>query len=270
MNDLSTSLTHFISLLLVVDLTETWFLEDMVETIFKDFLRCPGVTKRSVKCQVSKILVKLFGENVKGQGRGRKRFYKTASYNEVLGFVDRLPSGSKVCFFVLCLLTFKPLVCCWKWNVVGSFSLSSTLSLASTISKKKPSLRSTRWMTFYWGIQEKSLLTTNVSSKRKQMEWTFWLPSTPGPGWGEERLITPLWSSIVTTWSRSSWREGPSGPPSRPSPGWDVSPTDLTSTGKLVKWEWKTIIRRCEEWHDKSFKIMMILFRNILKIYSLS
>ena len=25
------------------------------------------------------------------------------------------------------------------------------------------------------------------------------------------------------------------------------APTDLTSRGKLVKWEWKTFIRRCED-----------------------
>ena len=41
MNDLSTSLTHFISLLLVVDLTEQWYLTDMVETLFMDFYACP-------------------------------------------------------------------------------------------------------------------------------------------------------------------------------------------------------------------------------------
>ena len=183
MNDLSTSLTHFISLLLVVDLTETWFLEDMVETVFKDFWSCPGVTKRSVKCQVSKILIKLFGENVKGQGRGRKRFYKvkfnldltrsatifpaktdkTASYNEVLGFVDRFPSGSKVCFYrslssyihTGMLLKIK---CCRKLllelNVEPSINNQQEEAFVE-INEVNDVLR---------GIQEKSLLTTNVSS----------------------------------------------------------------------------------------------------------
>ena len=114
MNDLSTSVTHFISLLLVVDLTEQWYLTDMVETLFMDFYACPGVTKRSVQHKVSKILVTLFGAEEKGVGRKKKSYYKdlsgsnimypgktslTASYNEVGEFVTRFPSGSKVAYF---------------------------------------------------------------------------------------------------------------------------------------------------------------------------
>ena len=83
-----------------------------------DFYACPGVTKRIVQLKVSKILVTLFGAEVKGVGRKKKSYYKVklnldlsgsnimypgktslkASYNEVQ-FVTRFPTGSKVAYF---------------------------------------------------------------------------------------------------------------------------------------------------------------------------
>ena len=120
MNDMNTSLRHFSALLLVIDFDEEWLLSDMIETLYRDFWSVPGVARKGIALKVSKILVDLFGDEVKGiRGQAKKRIFHlklnidltgssliypgktdmTVSGNEVKNFLARFPSGTKVCFY---------------------------------------------------------------------------------------------------------------------------------------------------------------------------
>ena len=74
MNTLKTSLMAFIRLVLVVDLGSKMYLDEIMNNYFSDFSECPEFTRRIVVLQLSRALVEIFGQAVKGTLRTRVFF----------------------------------------------------------------------------------------------------------------------------------------------------------------------------------------------------
>ena len=91
MNSIQDSLRSFLHLILIVDITSKWYLEDLVNEIFRDFLMSGEITNRRLHLLVSRSLVELFGTEVKRSQRN-KVFFTIKLNIDLTGTMDIFPS----------------------------------------------------------------------------------------------------------------------------------------------------------------------------------